>query len=35
MSQESAERVPKEIHTKFEEIVSLTDTFCQKHLNDE
>ena len=35
MSQESAERVPKEMQAKFEEIVSLTDPFCQKHLNDE
>lgn len=35
MSQQSAERVPKQMQAKFEEIVSLTDTFCQEHLNDE
>jgi hypothetical protein len=35
MSQQSAERVPKQMQAKFEEIVSLTDTFCQKHLNEE
>lgn len=35
MSQQSTERVPKQMQAKFEEIVSLTDTFCQKHLNDE
>ena len=35
MSQPSAERVPKQMQPKFEEIVSLTDNFCQEHLNDE
>ena len=35
MSQQSSERVPKQMQAKFEEIVSLTDTFCQKHLNEE
>lgn len=35
MNQQSAERVPKQMQAKFEEIVSLTDTFCQKHLNEE
>ncbi len=35
MSQQSAERVPKQMQPKFEEIVSLTDIFCQEHLNDE
>jgi Domain of unknown function (DUF6398) len=35
MSQQSAERVPKQMQAKFEEIVSLTDTFCQKHLSEE
>jgi len=35
MSQQSAERVPKQMQAKFEEIVSLTDTFCQKYLNEE
>ena len=35
MSQQSSERVPKQMQAKFEAIVSLTDTFCEKHLNEE
>ena len=35
MNQPSAERVPKQMQPKFAEIVSLTDRFCQEHLNDE
>ena len=35
MSPPSAERVPKQMQPKFAGIVSLTDNFCQEHLNDE
>ena len=27
--------VPKSIKSRYDEIVALTDAFCQKHLNDE
>lgn len=30
-----SERVPAALQVKYDEIVALTDTFCQRHLNEE
>ena len=30
-----SEKVPKQIKTKFDAIVMLTETFCNEHLNEE
>lgn len=30
-----SEKVPKQMQATFDAIVALTDTFCEKHLNDE
>ena len=30
-----SERVPAALQSKYDEIVALTDTFCQRHLNEE
>lgn len=35
MDKQGEERVPKQMQPKYEEIVSLTDAFCQEHLNEE
>ena len=35
MTKPAGEKVPKQMQSKFEEITSITDAFCQQHLNNE
>lgn len=35
MAKPAGEKVPKQMQQKFEDIVRLTDDFCEKYLNDE
>jgi hypothetical protein len=35
MAKPAGEKVPKQMQQKFEDIVRLTDAFCEKYLNDE
>ena len=35
MSSQQPDRVPKKMQAKYDEIITITDAFCQEHLNDE